>query len=77
MLFNCDQNNYLWLEYQKYGYIYLQCGLTSCPNKFLNAEKEYPRKNLLENQNKCVKSCLEDSTIGNKYIYSFRFIKWR
>ena len=70
----CNKNNYLWLEYEKYGNIYLQCGLTTCPNKYIDEGKEYPRKNLLENQNKCVRSCLEDSTIGNKYIYSFRDI---
>ena len=70
----CDKNNYLWLEYEKYGNIYLQCGLTTCPNKYIDAGKEYPRKNLLENQNKCVRSCLEDRTVGNKYKYSFRDI---
>ena len=70
----CDKINYLWLEYEKYGNIYLECGLSICPNKFIDAGKEYPRKNLLENQNKCVKSCLEDGPPGNKYIYSFRDI---
>ena len=68
----CNKNGFLWLEYEKYGNTYYKCGLTTCPEKFIDGEQEFVRKNLLESENKCVKSCLEDGAQNNKYLYSFR-----
>ena len=68
----CNKNGYYWLEYEKYGNIYYKCGLTYCPEIFIDGEQEHTRKNLLESENKCVKSCLEDGAEGNKYLYSLR-----
>ena len=68
----CNKNGYYWLDYEKYGNTYYKCGLTYCPEIFIDGEQEYYRKNLLESESKCVKSCLEDGAEGNKYLYSFR-----
>ena len=68
---NCNaqiKKDYLWLEYEKYGNIYYQCGLNSCPEESI--EEKYTRKNFLENENKCVLSCSEDKS--GIYLYSFR-----
>ena len=67
----CDKN-YLWLFYIKYGNRYYKCGLDSCPET--PEEDDYIRKNLLENQNQCVKSCTDDGPEDNEYKYSFRNI---
>ena len=64
-------DSYLYLEYKKYGNTYYKCGLKSCPDKFIVDGKEYVRNILLENEKKCVKSCL-DGTETNVYLYSFR-----
>ena len=68
----CNRNGYYWLDYEKYGNTYYKCGLTYCPEIFIDGEQEYYRKNLLESESKCVKSCLEDGAEGNKYLFSFR-----
>ena len=68
----CDKDSYRWLDYEKYGNIYYQCGLDTCPDKFIVDEKEYIRRIFLENENKCVRSCLEDGSESNAYKYSFR-----
>ena len=65
-------DSYLYLEYEKYGNTYYKCGLNSCPDKFIVDGKEYVRNILLENEKKCVKSCLEDGADTNVYLYSFR-----
>ena len=70
---NCNaqkKKSYLWLEYEKYGNIYYQCGLNSCPEEFTDGQNTYIRKNYLENENKCVLNCSEDKS--GVYIYSFR-----
>ena len=69
----CDLINFLYLDYEKYGNKYYQCGLNSCPNKFVVGEQEYLRKNILENERKCVDSCTNESNDPeNRYKYSFR-----
>ena len=68
----CNKNNYLWLDYEKYGNTYYKCGLTECPEEFIDGENSFPRKNLLENQNKCVESCRDNGPADNEYLYSFR-----
>ena len=68
----CDKDSYRWLDYEKYGNTYYQCGLESCPDKFVVGENEYIMKIFLENENKCVRSCLEDGSESNAYLYSFR-----
>ena len=68
----CDKDSYRWLDYEKYGNTYYQCGLESCPDKFVVGENEYIMRIFLENENKCVRSCLEDGSESNAYLYSFR-----
>ena len=67
----CDKSH-LWLFFIKYGNRYYKCGIDSCPETA--EEDNYIRKNLLENQNQCVKSCTEDGPDGNEYLHSFRNI---
>ena len=68
----CDKSSFIWLEYKKYGNTHYKCGLSSCPEVFIDGEYQYIRKNYLEIENKCVKSCREDGSENNKYLHSFR-----
>ena len=68
----CRKDGYLYLEYEKYGNTHYKCGLTSCPDIFIDGENEYVRKNLLESEKKCVGNCAKEGSENNKYLFSFK-----
>ena len=65
----CDKDH-LWLKYERFGNIYYICGLDTCPQTSIG--DKYIRKILLESENQCVRSCLEEGPTNNDYKYSFR-----
>ena len=70
----CNVIDFLYLDYEKYGNKYYKCGLDACPEVFIDGEQEEVRKNLLEREHKCVKSCLDDGKEDNEYTKGFRNI---
>ena len=70
----CNTDLWLWYEYEINGNINYQCGLEECPKNPITING-YMRNNLLENEKKCVESCLYDSDdTNNLYKYAFRNI---